>query len=78
MKSMKIERTEKITITKPDIAKMFGFIVTNIAKETITNNLSRYKIGSKAGHRPQENMFTIRSLISLYNISDKPVLICLL
>ena len=46
---------------------MFGMIVTSVAKVNLVKNMSRYQIGTKPGHRSQEHLFTIRSLISLYN-----------
>ena len=61
--------------TKLDIPKLFGFMVITLAKVPIIQNMSKYQIGTVPGHRSQEHLFVMRSLISLYNHYKQPVII---
>ena len=36
------------------------------AKEIITDNMTKFQIGTKTGHRAQEHLFTLKSIIALY------------
>ena len=60
---------------KNEIQKFFGHIVMSKAKTLILDNMSKYQIGTKIGHRAQEHLFTIKSIIALYLKFDVPVLI---
>ena len=51
---------------KEDIPKMFGHLVMSLAKEKMVSNMSKYQIGAKPGHRAQEHLFTIKSVMLLY------------
>ena len=62
---------------KEDIPKLFGYIVTKEVKNTIVGNISRYQIGAVPGHRPQEHLFCVRSIVSLYNSMKKPLILSL-
>ena len=57
---------------KEDVPKLFGNLVTNLIKEKIVAEISRYQIGAIPGHRAQEHLFSMRSLISFYNETMKP------
>ena len=61
--------------TKSDIPKFFGHSVMYLAKEHMLNNMSKFQIGTKRGHRAQEHLFTLKSIISLYLSHDLPVLV---
>ena len=63
--------------TKLDIPKLFGHTVMSQAKETTMNSLSKFQIGTKTGHRAQEHLFTLKSIISLYLMLDLPMLVLL-
>ena len=43
------------------------------AKETIFKNMPKFQIGTRPGHRAQEHLFVIKSVIALYEKYDKPV-----
>ena len=58
---------------KEDIPKMFGHLVMSLAKEKMVSNMSKYQIGAKPGHRAQEHLFTIKSVMLLYWHLDKPL-----
>ena len=45
------------------------------AKDIIIENMTKYQIGTKLGHRAQEHLFTLKSVISLYLKYDMPVFI---
>ena len=60
---------------KDDIPKLFGYIVTNEIKARIVDNISKYQIGAVPGHRPQEHLFCIRSIIALYQQIKKPLIL---
>ena len=51
---------------KQDIPKVFGHMVMSVAKATISQNLTKFQIGARAGHRPQEHLFVLKSVMSLY------------
>ena len=60
---------------KDEFPKFFGNLVMTAAKDTLTNNMSKYQIGTKPGHRAQEHLFVIKSVISLYRKLDKSVIL---
>ena len=45
------------------------------AKNIILSNMTKYQIGTKTGHRAQEHLFTLKSIIALYLKYDAPVFI---
>ena len=51
--------------TKQDIPKFFGHIVASAAKPNMIQNMSPYQIGTKPGHRAQEHLFVVKSVIGL-------------
>ena len=62
---------------KEDIPKLFGFIVTKEAKQKIIENMSKFQIGAVPGHRPQEHLFVMRSIVSLFEMINKPLILSL-
>ena len=46
-------------------------------KPKIMNKMTRFQIGGTAGHRPQEHIFTIKSVLSLYKMLNIPVILTL-
>ena len=51
--------------TKIDVPKFFGHIVATAAKPNLIGQMSPYQIGTKPGHRAQEHLFVIKSVIGL-------------
>ena len=60
---------------KEEVPKLFGYIVTSQIKDKLIKNMSRYQIGAVPGHMPQEHLFCLRSMISLYEKFRKPLII---
>ena len=60
---------------KDEIPKFFGNLVMDQAKETLFSNMSKFQIGTRPGHRAQEHLFVIKSVISLYTKYDQPILL---
>ena len=50
---------------KEDIPKMFGHLVMSAARDKLFSSMSKFQIGAKPGHRPQEHLFVLKSLIAL-------------
>ena len=64
--------------TRPETPKLFSYLVTSLMKKKLTENVPRYQIGALPGHRSQEHLFCMRSLLSYYNdYLGKPVIISL-
>ena len=55
---------------KTEFPKFFGHLVVSAAKETIVQNMSKFHIATKPGHRAQENIFVLKSVIALYSMQD--------
>ena len=60
---------------KNEYQKFFGHLVLNAAKNKLHENMSKYQIGAKPGHRAQEHLFTIKSAISLNTPYNKPLIL---
>ena len=60
---------------KSDFAKFFGNVVMDQAKGRIFENMSKFQIGTRPGHRAQEHLFVLKSVVSLYTMYDKPLLL---
>ena len=52
--------------TKIEIPKFFGKMVTSLAKPSIIQGMTKFQIGTKPGHRAQEHLFVLKSIIALY------------
>ena len=61
--------------TKEDKPKFFEGIVVDKSKTILTNHCSKFQIGGIPGHRPKERLFSIKSIISLYNYINIPILL---
>ena len=61
--------------TKIDTRKVFGEIVTHELKKTVIDKVSKFQIGAMSGHRPQEHLFTIKSVIALYQRAGKGIIL---
>ena len=60
---------------KDEFPKFFGHLVVNSSKEIIMKNLSKYQIATKPGHRAQEHIFVLKSVIALYSKCNKSVIL---
>ena len=61
--------------TKMETPKMFGHMVMSQAKGKIIEKMSKFQIGTKNGHRAQEHLFSLKSIIAFYLSHDFPILI---
>ena len=58
-KGAKEELTNQRNIhTKVDVAKLFGHMVTTAAKDDIIDNMTKFQLGTKPGHRAEEHLFS--------------------
>ena len=55
---------------KPPIPKLFSQIVTNKLKPIITQTTSPFQIGAIPGHRSEEHLFTLKSVVMLAEDND--------
>ena len=62
---------------KNEFQKFFGNLVIDQIKHTIFENMSKYQLGTKPGHRAQEHLFVLKSAISLYTKYDRPLILTL-
>ena len=60
---------------RSELYKFFGLVVVTSAKETIFNNMTKFQIACKPGHRPSEHLFVLRSVISLFKEQKKGILV---
>ena len=60
---------------KEDIPKLFSQIVTLAAKDNLINNMSKFQIATKPGHRATEHIFVILSIMELYDKNRKALII---
>ena len=61
--------------TKEDTPKLFEGIVVDKSKQKLVDNCSKYQIGGIPGHRSQEHLFTVKSVISLYSLLNIPIIL---
>ena len=50
-------------------------MVINAAKGKIIENMSKFQLGTKPGHRAQEHLFVMRSIIELYEMNGKALIL---
>ena len=50
-------------------------MVMSQAKSKMINNMTKFQIGTKNGHRAQEHLFTLKSVIALYLYHELPLLL---
>ena len=63
--------------TKIYIRKLFGDIVTHEMKEKVKDNVSKFQIRAMQGHRAQEHLFTLKTVIGYYNKKGKGLILSL-
>ena len=62
---------------KLDTYKHFGQLVMDEVKGDLHRNMSKYQLGTKPGHRSQEHIYVLKSLISFSQCLDSGVIITL-
>ena len=67
--------TKAIYIPNLTYLIVFGHIVITAAKEKIIGNMSKFQLGTRPGHRAQEHLFVMRSVISLYKLCGKALIV---
>ena len=60
---------------KEDLPKAFETGVVEYSKPKIVERCSKFQIGGMPGHRPAEHLFCIKSMMSLYQMLDIPLII---
>ena len=60
---------------KDDFSKTFGNVIMDKARDAIFRNMSKFQIGARPGHRAQEHLFVVKSVISHYYQQDKALLL---
>ena len=73
--SRNLLRNHRFIHTKEEFPKFFGNLVMTAARDTLVNNMSKFQIGAKPGHRAQEHLFVLKSVLSLYLTFDKAVIL---
>ena len=61
--------------TKEYLPKTFETIFVEKSKAKIVEKCSKYQVGAMPGHRVQEHLFTIKSIMSYYNWIDKALIL---
>ena len=61
--------------TKEDVPKGFELILINKVKPRMIKNCSKFQIGAIPGHQAQEHLFTIKSVMALYQKDGKPLIL---
>merc|ERR1711954_533391 len=56
------------------VSKLFTHIVVSSANEELTRNMTKFQIGSKVGHRPEEHVFVITSFMAMLEKSKNACL----
>ena len=59
---------------KNDLGKVFSQIVMAQAKDKIVNNMSKFQIATKPGHRSTEHLFFIKSVLELLQSRKEAIL----
>ena len=60
---------------KSEFPKFFGHIVVNAMKTEVFSKMTKFQIATKPGHRPQEHIFVVKSIIALFSILGEAVIL---
>ena len=60
---------------RSEIYKFFGLVVVTSAQETIFNNMTKFQMACKPGHRSSEHLFVLCNVISLFKEQKKGFLV---
>ena len=61
--------------TKTEIPKYFRHMVTTAIKPMIVDNMSPFQIGAVPGHRSQEHLFSVKSVIAMFEEENEAIAI---
>ena len=61
--------------TKDEIPKGFEYILINKVKPTMIQSCTKYQIGAIPGHQAAEHLFTIKSIMALFNEAGQPLIL---
>ena len=61
---------------KKDLVKLLGQLVISYVKEIIFDNMPKFQIACRPGHRASEHLFVMKSVIALYERKRKGIIIC--
>ena len=67
--------SQRFIHTKEDVPKGFEQILMNKVKPKIINKCSKYQIGAIPGHQSAEHLFTIKSVMSLFQWDGRPLIL---
>ena len=59
--------------TKSEFQKVFGHLVTDAIKPIVVDNLSPFQIGAIPGHRPEEHLFIMKSVLALKEKNNEAI-----
>ena len=62
---------------KSETGKMFSHILVSKLKEKLTKNMSKYQT-ARPGHRSEENLFIVKSLMCLHEKYKEPLILQLM
>ena len=68
-------RNQRFIHMKDEFSKFFGNMLMAATKNTLVNNMTKFQIGTKPGHRTQEHLFSLKCVISIYYLYDKPLIL---
>ena len=60
---------------KEEEPKGFEYLVMNKVKPIMVKNSSKFQIGAIPGHQAAEHLFTIKSVMTLYQQAGKPLIL---
>ena len=57
--------------------KVFGQILTMKVKEKLIQNMTKFQLAGKPGHRPTEHLYVVLSLIEMAERNKEPLILAL-
>ena len=60
---------------KDEYPKFFGHLVVSAAKDKMIENMTKFQMGTKPGHRAQEHLYVLKSVIALHLMYNKPIIL---
>ena len=73
-----LENIRHIHTKDSEIPKLFGHLITNTIKPIIEENISPFQIGAIPGHRSEEHLFTMKSIVALVEKNKEAIALQLL
>ena len=61
---------------KGELVKCFSYVVMNQIRDEMTSAMTPFQIGAKSGHRGQEHLFVLKSIMAKCEYLKQPNLIC--